>query len=86
VATVQRIAQDEAAFAGSGLKLATVNSPSWVTGLADLQTYRFGVVIAAVRNAGHGQQTLTLQLGELDDFADGPWQATEGASAFGMNF
>jgi len=64
--------QDEAAFSGSGLHLATVTDPAWTSGSA---TDRFEISIAGVRTAGHGTQDLTLQLGESDDFADGPWPA-----------
>ena len=80
--------QAQAAFNISGLHLATVTDPSWSAGsIAD----RFEIAIAVNRNAGHGPQDFTLQLGELDDFADGPWVAAPAGPAqnaifFGMGF
>lgn len=79
--------QVESAFAGTGLKLATTGSVSWSSGAA---TDRFEILIAAQRAANHGNQSITLQLGETDDFADGPWAAAavavENAVFFGHNF
>jgi len=69
---LQRISQSQSAFFGSGLFLATVTNPAWTAGAA---SNRFAVKVAAVRVTGHGNQTMTLQLGETDDFADGPWSA-----------
>lgn len=84
---LQTIAQDQAAFVGAGLNIASITNPAWTAG-AD--TDRFGIALASVRIAGHGGQTLTMQTGELDDFTDGPWPAavvaTENAAFFGMNF
>ena len=64
--------QQQAAFAGSGLHLATTGSVSWAAGVA---SNRFEIAIAVQRAANHGNQSITLQLGESDDFADGPWPA-----------
>jgi len=63
--------QAEAVFSGTGLKLATTGSVSWSAGSA---SDRF-VVAVAVGNAFQQQigQTLTLEVNESDDFADGPW-------------
>lgn len=63
-------AQQEAAFAFPGLKLATTGSVSWAAGVA---SNRFECVVACVRIAGHGNATFELEVGEFDDFADGPW-------------
>jgi hypothetical protein len=69
---LSQFTQDQAAFSSSGLHLASVTDPAWPVG--DV-TFRFAVVVAGFRPIGHGNQLLTLQLGELDDFADGPWPA-----------
>lgn len=79
--------QIQAAFAGSGLHLATTGSVSWAAGNQD---DRFEIAIAAVRASNHGNQTITLQLGEADDFADGPWPSAQApveanAPFFGTN-
>ena len=84
----QLIAQEEAAFSGSGLFIASVTNPAWTAGV---QTDRVGIVVAAQRVAGHGNQTFTLQVGESDDFVDGPWLAAVAAVnapaiVFGANF
>jgi hypothetical protein len=80
--------QIEAVFALSGLHLATTGSVSWVAGAAD---DRFGYAIAAQKVLGHGQGQITLQLGEADDFTDGPWPAapivvSTNAPFYGSNF
>lgn len=77
--------QDQTAFTGTGLHLATVTNPAWTSGSS---TDRFAFTIAAFRAAGHGNQDLVLQLGETDDFADGPWPSAEDANPpfFGANF
>ena len=85
---LQTIEQDEAAFSGSGLHLATITNPAWAAGASG---DRFGFVVAAVRTTGHGNQTMSLQVGETDDFADGPWAAapagpTDNATFFGSTF
>lgn len=67
---LQAVEQDESAFFGSGLHLATVTDPSWSSGS---DTDRYEIVIAAFRSAGHGTQSMTMQLGEADDYTDGPW-------------
>jgi hypothetical protein len=75
--TLETFTQDQAAFSGSGLFLASVTNPAWTAGAA---SDRFGIVVAGVRIIGHGNQTFTLQVGELDDFADGPWPAAVAAA------
>lgn len=62
--------QAEAAFSGTGLHLATATGANWSAGNA---ADRFGIVIAAVRGANHGNQTISIDVNEADDFADGPW-------------
>lgn len=82
---LQVVTQDEAAFSGSGLHLATVTNPAWT---AASSTDRFAIKICGIRVTGHGNQTMTLQLGESDDFTDGPWSSgqAENAIFFGSNF
>lgn len=85
---LESIAQDQAAFIGAGLKLASITNPAWTPGS---QSDRFQIAIAAFRTSGHGNQAITLQLGEADDFVDGPWPSAPAASAdnavfFGANF
>jgi len=84
---LQRIVQSQSAFFGSGLFLATITNPAWSAGSA---SDRFAIKVAAVRVTGHGTQTMTLQLGEADDFTDGPWTApvvqSTNATFFGSNF
>ena len=73
--------QDQPAFSGGGLHLATFVG-DWATGAA---SDRFELLIAGVRVVGHGSQSFALQLNEADDFADGDWpgapQAAQGAAA-----
>jgi hypothetical protein len=83
-----KIAQDQAAFSGAGLHLASITDENF-NGPAEVVTDVFAVVISSVRVAGHGNQNITLQLNEADDYADGPWLAageSESAVAFGSNF
>lgn len=83
---LQLIAQSQSAFSGSGLHLATITDPAWSGGSA---SDRFAIKIAGVRVIGHGNQIMTLQLGEADDYADGPWPEAvfaENATFFGSNF
>lgn len=82
-ADLQTIAQDQAAFTSSGLNIASITNPAWSSGSAG---DRFEIVISGFRTVGHGNQDMTLQLGEFDDFADGPWRAAQNAPFFGMNF
>ena len=69
---LQSFQQAQGSFSGSGLHLATVTNPGWSAGAAD---ERFEILIAAQKTSGHGNDTFTLELGETDDFADGPWAA-----------
>jgi hypothetical protein len=73
--------QDEGAFTGTGLKLASYTG-AWAAGSA---TDRFEILVAAVRVSGMGSQNLTLELNETDDFVDGPWPGDdfEDANFFG---
>lgn len=79
--------QDQAAFTATGLSIASVTNPAWSSGAA---SDRFETVIAANRPTGHGTLTMTLELNESDDFADGPWAAAAAANqhpiAVGANF
>lgn len=78
--------QAESAFSFTGIKLATTGSVSWAGGSIN---DRFEVAIAAVRASGHGNATVTLEVGESDDFADGPWPSgvvNENPPMFGANF
>lgn len=84
---LERIVQQEPSFSLTGLFLATTGSVSWTAGAA---TDRYGFVLAAQRVAGHGSAQITLQLGEADDFTDGPWPAAptatdQNAVFFGTN-
>jgi hypothetical protein len=75
--------QVQSAFAGTGLKLATFSGGFSGSTKSD----RFEILIAAQRAANHGNQTLTMELGETDDFADGPWSpAFLNSTFFGCNF
>lgn len=69
---LQVFVQDQAAFSSSGLHLASVTNPAWTAGAV---TDRWAATVASFRVVGHGNQTLTMQLGEADDFTDGPWAA-----------
>lgn len=86
---VQQVEQDEAAFFGSGLHLATATDPAWLVGA---KTDRHDIVIAGFRSAGHGSQSLQVQVGETDDFVDGPWSSgptppsDDNAPFFGAHF
>jgi len=81
---LQTFPQQEAVFSLTGLRLATTGTVAWTAGTA---TDRFEVSISADRPTGMGTSTMSLELGEADDFADGPWAAAVTANApfFGMN-
>lgn len=68
----QTFVQDQSSFSLSGLHLASVTNPAWSAGAAG---DRFEVAVACQKVIGHGNQTMDMQLGETDDFADGPWAA-----------
>lgn len=70
--------QQETAFSGIGVHPATTGSVSWG---GSTQSDRFEIAIAAGRPASHGNQSVTLELNESDDFADGPWVAAAGVPA-----
>lgn len=67
--------QAEAAFSGTGLHLATATGANWSAGNA---SDRYGIMIAAGRPASHGNQSISVDVNEADDFADGPWAAAAG--------
>ena len=69
--------QQEASFSLSGLKLATTGNVSWISSAQD---DRFEVTVAAFRAFGHGNGQMELEVGETDDFTDGPWPAAAGPS------
>jgi hypothetical protein len=84
-----KVQQDQAAFIGSGLHLASITDENF-NGATPLASDVFSIVISSVRVAGHGNQNMTLQLNETDDYADGPWPgavvAEDDAVFFGCNF
>ena len=82
---LQGIAQDQSAFTGSGWHVASITDPAWTSGDS---SDRFVVAVAAIRTAGHVAQSITLQLGEADDYADGSWPeyVVRNAPFFGANF
>lgn len=67
-----KVQQESAGFSGPGVHSATTGSVSWG---GSTQSDRFEIAIAAGRPASHGNQSITLELNESDDFADGPWVA-----------
>jgi len=71
-ADIETKTQTEAAFTGTGLKLATTGSVSWSAGDSG---DRFECLVAVLNPDAHGSNTTTLELNESDDFADGPWAA-----------
>ena len=71
--------QSIGAFSGPGLKLAETGSVSWSSGSA---TDVFATVVCAARPANHGNQSITFEVNETDDFADGPWPAADGRRIF----
>jgi hypothetical protein len=83
---LESFVQDQGAFSSPGLEMASITDPAWTSGSAG---DRFEVLLASYRTTGHGTQNLTLELGETDDFADGPWPeavAVSNAIFFGTNF
>lgn len=85
-ADLETAQQQESPFWGTGLKLATTGVRAWAPGSAE---DRLEILIAMISTAGHGQQYVTLQLGETDDYVDGPWSETAvptNALFFGANF
>ena len=88
VADLQTFPQDQAAFVGSGLHLASITNPAWTAGAS---TDLWECLQAAQRVAGHGNQTYTLNLGDADMWTDGPWPAASqpddsNGIIMGMNF
>ncbi len=67
--------QVEALASGTGIKLFTTGAVSWTAGaLGD----RFEVLLACARDGvGHGQQSMDYELGDVDSFADGPWDGVQ---------
>ena len=78
--------QDVGAYVGTGINLATTGTVSWTAGvLSD----RFECLVAAGNANAKDAQLLTLQLGEADDYADGPWEEAAGPQTghfMGFNF
>jgi len=68
--SLEKKQQQESSFAGTGLHLATSGSVSWSSGAT---TNYYQVLIAGQKTAGHGNDTMDLQVGESDDFLDGPF-------------
>ena len=66
---LQIIEQNQSAFVGTGLKLATTSEP-WAAGNA---TDRVEITIVVENTEGVGLESITLELNEADDFVDGPW-------------
>jgi len=69
-AELERKQQQESAFSLTGLHLATTGSVGWEAGATSNQV---AILITGKKVAGHGNDSMTLQLGETDDFIDGPW-------------
>lgn len=63
--------QDQGSFSFTGLKLASYTG-SWTAGAVG---DRCEVGLACERPNGHGDATITIEIGESDDFVDGPWAA-----------
>jgi hypothetical protein len=61
--------------------MASVTDPAWTAGA---NSDRLEVLLAAIRVTGHGSQNITHQVGEEDDFVDGPWPKNPNAIMFGM--
>lgn len=74
---VDTVVQAQAAFSGTGLKLAT----AFWTPAGATQTDRFEIAIAAGRPAGGGNQTITLELGDTDAEVVGPWTFADAVPA-----
>jgi len=70
-AELEAIPQAQPAFNGTGLHLGQYLG-AWTPGAVG---DRFGVKLLIDRVGGMGQQSIELELGELDDFADGDWPA-----------
>jgi hypothetical protein len=70
---LQSYPQQEPAFQGAGLHLATSGAVSWSDFNVD---DRFEVSVAVQRVSGHGNQTMSLRY-SADCFADGPWPGGE---------
>ena len=68
------VQQTEGAFTGTGLKLATTGATEdFNDGGGRASTDRFACIVAVFRSTNHGNQTITLELNETDDFIDGPF-------------
>lgn len=63
--------QTEGLASGTGIKLFTTGSVSWSSGAAG---DRFEVLLACTRDGvGHGNESMDFLQGDVDSFADGPW-------------
>jgi hypothetical protein len=87
-ADIETKQQVEALASGTGIKLFTTGSVSWGAGAVG---DRFEILLACARDGvGHGNQSMNMNQGDADAFADGPF---DGAAAvedrtvfFGANF
>jgi len=79
---LQTWTQVEGIFSGTGLQLATTGT---INPTAGSTGDRWEVVVAATRTASMGNQFLTLQLNEADDFTDGPFDEVAGARSRVIN-
>lgn len=80
---IERFEQDESSFTSSGLKMATITDPSWSSGNS---WDKLRIRIAANRYTGHSKESVTLELGETDDFVDGPWPSANKGRMLGGTF
>jgi len=65
--------QEEAAFLGTGLKLATTVDNAIFSVVNDDETDRFGVCLVLQNTAAHKSYDHTFEVNTTDDFVDGPW-------------
>lgn len=68
--------QTDNPYSAPGTNTASTGSVSWSTGN---DTDRFVVVVAAGNAHNKDSESFALDLGESDDWADGPWTAPSGA-------
>jgi len=73
-ADVETKQQVEAAATGTGLNLFTTGSVSWADAAA---LDRFECLVSCARAGGHGNQSISIDVGEVDHFADGPWDGPD---------
>lgn len=86
VSDLETKVQTDGVYIGTGINLATTGSVSWTSVSAD---DLFECLVAAGNANTKDAQDLSLQLGEADDYADGPWEASAGplpGHFMGFNF